>query len=510
MNQYIDKGTQTDNTYMEDLAKIEAIEALLGNINKIFKGENMMDDIEEGCNKLCENLCGNMENNEGEESEEESEEETIEVSDIFECLSEDEIAEISITINHLIEEYLDAHIIELLSNPEFQQHMTHHISELIYLDLMLGKEIVENFQESEGYHDIISLVEIQMEMYFRYNQIPPRSNSITLDDMDEHSSEELEELELTLTKLANVPQPTQKTKEWYEFRYNLISASNLCKVFGSQAMVNSLIYEKCKPLEYAFHNYGSNSPMHWGVKYEPVTVMLYEELYQTKVNDYGCIQHEKYPYIGASPDGINVDKTNVRYGRMLEIKNIFNREITGIPKPEYWVQTQIQMETCNLNKCDFVETRFKEFETEEEFYQDTTSEHRGVILYFTKYIDTSKKILDIDSYNIPIYKYMPVNFSLEKDKIDEWIDNNKEAMNIEGNVLFKTIFWRLDEISCVVIHRNQFWFERVQPRIKNVWDIIEKERIEGYQHRAAKKRSNIIEEIPKESICLIKLDHNEL
>jgi len=238
--------------------------------------------------------------------------------------------------------------------------------------------------------------------------------------------------------------------------------------------------------------------------------MLYEELYKTEIKDYGCIQHEKYPYIGASPDGINVDKRNVRYGRMLEIKNIFNREITGIPKPEYWVQTQIQMETCNLNKCDFVETRFKEFETEEEFYQDGTSEHKGVILYFTKYIDTSKKILDIDSYNIPIYKYMPLNCSLEKDKIDEWIDNNKESMNMEGNVLFKKIFWKLDEISCVVIHRNQYWFERVQPRIKNVWDIIEKERIEGYQHRAAKKRSNTIDETPKESICLIKLDHNEL
>ena len=36
MTSYIDKGTQTDNTYMEDLAKLKAIETILGNIDKIF------------------------------------------------------------------------------------------------------------------------------------------------------------------------------------------------------------------------------------------------------------------------------------------------------------------------------------------------------------------------------------------------------------------------------------------------------------------------------------------
>ena len=30
--------------------------------------------------------------------------------------------------------------------------------------------------------------------------------------------------------------------------------------------------------------------------------------------------------------GINVDKKSPLFGRMLEIKNIVNREITGIPK----------------------------------------------------------------------------------------------------------------------------------------------------------------------------------
>ena len=50
---------------------------------------------------------------------------------------------------------------------------------------------------------------------------------------------------------------------------------------------------------------------------------------------------------------------------MLEIKNIVNREITGIPKKEYWVQMQMQMEVCAIyEECDFLETRFKEYENE--------------------------------------------------------------------------------------------------------------------------------------------------
>ena len=55
---------------------------------------------------------------------------------------------------------------------------------------------------------------------------------------------------------------------------------------------------------------------------------------------------------------------------MLEIKNIVNREITGIPKKEYWIQMQVQMEVCELNECDFLETKFFEYESEEDFNSD--------------------------------------------------------------------------------------------------------------------------------------------
>ena len=46
----------------------------------------------------------------------------------------------------------------------------------------------------------------------------------------------------------------------------------------------------------------------------------------------------------ASPDGINIKADSPYYGRAVEIKNPVSREITGIPKKDYWIQMQIQME----------------------------------------------------------------------------------------------------------------------------------------------------------------------
>ena len=109
-----------------------------------------------------------------------------------------------------------------------------------------------------------------------------------------------------------------------------------------------------------FDSVNMDSPFHWGTKYEPVSVQYYEYIYDTTIEDFGCIPHKEYSFLAASPDGINTDQNNYLFGRMLEIKNVVSREITGIPKMEYWIQMQLQMEVCNLNECDFLETKFVE------------------------------------------------------------------------------------------------------------------------------------------------------
>ena len=289
-----------------------------------------------------------------------------------------------------------------------------------------------------------------------------------------------------IIKLKEKPQPTQRTKEWYEFRHNLITASNAYKAFESQCTVNQLIYEKCKPLinnnseEYKVVN--TSTTLHWGQKYEPLSVMFYEYLYNTKVEDFGCIQHEYYKFLGASPDGINIDENSDKYGKMLEIKNIVNREINGIPKKEYWVQMQLQMEVCDLEECDFLETKFIEYSDSESYYSDTITptDKKGTIIHF------------LTPDGKPYYVYKPLTLTNNEDII-VWEEKNIELYQSDkyNYIFIKYIYWKLEILSCVLVLRNKTWFENNIKSIAQVWNIIENERVTGYEHRAPKKRAKL-------------------
>ena len=273
----------------------------------------------------------------------------------------------------------------------------------------------------------------------------------------------------------------QQSDEWYSTRQNKLTASSMWKIFKSESTRNSIIFEKCstksKPQFYG-------GPMEWGNKYEPVSIMLYEKIYNTKVGDFGCITHKNYPYIGASPDGIVTDETTPLYGRMLEIKNIVNRDITSVPKEEYWVQMQLQMEVCELECCDFLETRFKEY-SEDEFYTDYNHQYKGIVLYFSKNIKSHD---DCDAYK-PHYEYYPLSDDYNKECVDAWITETENKLK-EQYILYNKYYYYLDEYSCVIVQRNRKWFSHCINDITDTWNTILKERETGFEHRASKPRSN--------------------
>ena len=286
-----------------------------------------------------------------------------------------------------------------------------------------------------------------------------------------------DKMEAKIAYLKNIPQPEQKSKEWFLDRWTMLTASSIWQALGTQAAQNRLICQKCAPIDlHKCFRVNINSPMHHGQKYEPISVMLYENLYNTSISDFGCLHHQKHSFIGASPDGINTKKGNPRYGRMLEIKNIVNREITGIPKKAYWIQMQIQMEVWDLPECDFLETRFKEYESEEEFLKDggyDCTKIKGVILCF-------------HSRNGPVYKYPPLLSICEEEKCHQWMDECLE--NNKTMTWIRNIYWCLDEHSCVLVPRNKIWFDNALPQFKKTWETILYEREHGYDHRKAKKR----------------------
>lgn len=374
---------------------------------------------------------------------------------------------------HLFYEYADSDPL-LLSDPEFKEMLLEDAKELFPIDDNTGGPYWYNMEA--WLEDLDEFLEIVYQLFV--DQIMPHHSYAIESDSDMIAEK--------LTKLNEKPKHEQRTKAWYEYRYNLITASSAHKAFDTVSSKNQLIYEKCQPLVIEDRNGGSvnlNSPLHWGQKYEPVSTLLYEDMFETKVSEYGCIQHDTYKFLGASPDGIMTDPELPRYGRMLEIKNIVNREINGIPKKEYWIQMQLQMETCDLDECDFLETKFMEYETFADFNKDGSfltsekEERKGIIMYFST------------SQGRPLYVYKPLLMDLKE--FDEVWEQEQMAL-YEGQCYtwIRNIYWRLEKLSCVLIKRNREWFKNNIGILAEVWGIIEKERVIGCEHRAPKKRSN--------------------
>jgi putative phage-type endonuclease len=429
--------------------------------------------------------------------------------------NDEESLELYQTCIYLMDEFIKEQP-KLISEPDFDEIFDENIKELMHshfdFDIFYTEEAEEEMEE---------IIE-HAKTYFFNGYIPPRSypNTIILKEINEKN------IETQINILRNKPQPVQRTKEWYEFRHNLITASNAYKAFENQTTQNQLIYEKCQSLNQSLYiddnseeendadtkiikevvMVNTNTTLHWGQKYEPLSVKIYEHIYETKIEDFGCIQHEKYFFLGASPDGINIDKNSKRYGRMLEIKNIVNREIDGIPKKEYWIQMQLQMEVCDLDECDFLETKFIEYPdhisymtdiSDEKYEDDDGTEFQNICLSKDNKMKGSI-IYFHTKEGKPFYVYRPLDLIHPHD-IEQWSENTVDYYqhNSEFKYIYmKTIYWKLEILSCVLVCRNRQWFKDNIYELHSLWTIVEKERISGYEHRAPnrkQKRENIID-----------------
>ena len=208
------------------------------------------------------------------------------------------------------------------------------------------------------------------------------------------------------------------------------------------------------------------------------------------VEEFGCIPHATIPFIAASPDGIVTSPKN--NGRMVEIKNVVSRTITKIPKMEYYIQMQLQMEVCGLNHCDFLETKFIEYESHEAFQADGTFQqtpslqYKGIIIGF----------IVNDSIQ---YEYAP--FQCTEEEFISWESHIMDKY--AENTWLKNVYWKLDHVSCILVGRNKQWFQHTLHCLENIWDIIEKERISGKwierkpKSNQRKRSSSIGNEQPK-------------
>tara|TARA_Y100001970_G_scaffold220449_1_gene270796 strand:+ start:2484 stop:3908 length:1425 start_codon:yes stop_codon:yes gene_type:complete len=366
------------------------------------------------------------------------------------------------TIYDITKDYVDNNILSI-KNYDFDTELLNYVTAVINMTYTPISDILLNI-------NIDKIIAEGIDIYFKVNNNPRQYKTTFIGKKYNKNTTKNH-----LNKLLNIKQPEQKTDAWYKFRHNRFTASNAWKVLDTDSNVNQIIFEKCAPLK-IFGSGSSNTAFHHGHKYEPLSILWYEQKYNTKIEEVGCIAHQEHSFIGASPDGINIDYNSDRYGRLLEIKNPVSRKLSGIPKKEYWVQMQLQMEVWGINNVDFLETVFKEYENKKEADEDGT---------FNKTKDGKLKGVMMQFENF-IYEYCP--FDYDEKEFDEWSENKIDEYEKKSISWMKNIYWKLDDVSCILVTRNKKWFEAALPYFRSTWEIIEKERISGYDHRKPKRR----------------------
>jgi putative phage-type endonuclease len=351
-----------------------------------------------------------------------------------------------------------------------------------------------NDLEVDDLYDNTIYEEIKMMVLETYSQINPITNSSDISDVEQqinnllyqrqnmvkdpiYCESDLLYLEAKIKHLALIPQPEQRSEEWYIFRNNRLTASDFYSVIdGSPSRRNELIMKKCGE-EMPFL---TNAAILHGIKFEDMAVKIYEKQNNVKVNEFGCLPHSTIPFFGASPDGIvSYDSENKNYvGRMLEIKCPKSRKITGIIPDGYFAQIQGQLEVCDLEYCDYLECDFQMYTSKEQFFEDDIRE-KGIIVEF--YDINLKKNLNYCATEDHIKSY---------DLFKQWEDSLiTKIYDNEQLEYLTTTYWYLNKLNVVLVNRDKSYFTRNYGHIKQFWDDVLKYREIGLDSLKQIKKS---------------------
>jgi len=265
--------------------------------------------------------------------------------------------------------------------------------------------------------------------------------------------------------LKNIKQPEQRSTEWYNFRRQMLTASDLYKSLSTIGIRRALIIKKCKPY---VHSGPVGKACKHGIKYEDVAILIYEKINKVKIYDYGCIQDQEFKIFGASPDGICGEENLEFIGRMVEIKCPISRTIIHGKVPDmYWKQIQGQLEVCKLWDCDYFECKIIEI-SDDEFYS-SNHQYKGIVL--TIYNNIQEKSTFI---------YSPI--SLNNNEFKNWIDQEFDKIIEFDHLSFlSSSFWILKNMNCVLVKRRPLWFHSIKHKIQNFWDEVLYHRKHGYE-----------------------------
>ena len=241
--------------------------------------------------------------------------------------------------------------------------------------------------------------------------------------------------------LSLVPQPAQRTPEWFCARHQAITASDLSAAIGASRYSSQRDFYLKKNEAVTSFKTASTPAMAWGTQLEPVAAKLYAEMLGVELVDFGLLKHHdpKWAFISASPDGITRD-----HGVVVEFKCPFSRKpkIGDVPAA-YMTQIQSQLSVVSLKECDFVEFVFTPYANAAECIADTTTDKKGAIQ-------------DLGSGRYE-YMYFPCN---DAKVIDEWSSKKK------------TLWWKYESVNIVRVYRDDEYITGVYEKAAAVWSNV--------------------------------------
>lgn len=262
-----------------------------------------------------------------------------------------------------------------------------------------------------------------------------------------------EEIQTVLQTIFDKHQVEQRSTQWYDDMKSMITASEFSKLFDSERTRGLMVLSKsldterranvlAKPTEYL-------TAMDWGVRFEPVVRNYLENQWNCKIYESGRLKHKTNSRLGASPDGIIIecsDPDSSRYGRLVEIKCPYSREVGKKVPFDYWCQMQIQMEVTNLNECEYVEVEI----------MSNSPKNMNLIFDESDLVNTM--------------------YLLQKDELFVYSYTYEGRDNLIKNdyVLLEEIRYAFKKFYNVLIKRDVEWYEHTKKFQDSFWDDVEK------------------------------------
>jgi hypothetical protein len=288
--------------------------------------------------------------------------------------------------------------------------------------------------------------------------------------------------------LLTTHQVEQRTPEWYSETRNLLTASEVGRLFEGPSARNNLVRAKAegqKPNPPAIAPRlavmaNETGPMDWGTRYEPVVKFYLEKSLACKIKDLGRIKHRNIPWVAASPDGLieSCEVSGELIGRLIEIKCPTSRVITNEIPFDYWCQMQWQMEVCDRPFCEFVEVKFRQLK--EGDAPNAAALDRGWISLLTNIITDENK-----------YLYSKASY------VDEpWI-------------ILEQYEWELVHLRRVTVQRDPAWFLKEQPIFAAFWKDVEAARSGTWEPLPVKARKVKVAVTPVATCAIVDDDLDE-